>query len=64
MRDLKMKNINNLSKMDFHENDVFKFERMKTALGHASIDNGEMTPIYNVHFDREGKFIISGADDG
>ena len=37
---------------------------MKTALGHATLETGEMTPIYNVHFDREGKFIISGADDG
>ena len=37
---------------------------MKTVYGHAALDLGEITGIYNVVFDREGKFIISGADDG
>jgi hypothetical protein len=37
---------------------------VKTVCGHAAIDHGDMTAIYNVIFDREGKFIISGADDG
>jgi hypothetical protein len=37
---------------------------MKTVMGHAALDKGEMTPVYNVLFDKEGKFIITGADDG
>lgn len=37
---------------------------MKTIFGHAALDNYEMTPIYSVLFDKEGKYIISGADDG
>jgi len=37
---------------------------MKTVFGHAALEIGEITPLYSVFFDRDGKFIISGADDG
>jgi len=37
---------------------------MKTVLGHAALDNSEQTPIYNIIFDKKGKFVVSGADDG
>jgi len=44
--------------------EVSRFERMKTVFGHAIIDEGIVTPIFNVQFDKTGQFIISGADDG
>jgi hypothetical protein len=56
--------LSNHQKFNVHNFDASRFERMKTIFGHAALDNYEMTPIYSVLFDREGKFVISGADDG
>jgi hypothetical protein len=40
------------------------FERMKTVFGHAIIQDGCGTSVYNCKFDMSGEFIITGADDG
>jgi hypothetical protein len=37
---------------------------MKTVFGHAIIQEGSGTAVYNCKFDRSGKFIITGGDDG
>jgi hypothetical protein len=37
---------------------------MKTVFGHFLSDEGYSAPIFNVQFDKSGKFIVSGADDG
>jgi hypothetical protein len=37
---------------------------MKTVFGHASMDEGVVSPVYNMQFDKTGRFLISGADDG
>ena len=42
----------------------FKFKRMKTVFCHADHSTDEVSSIFNVQFDRTGRFIISGADDG
>jgi WD40 repeat protein len=39
-------------------------ERMKTVFCHADFNTNEVSSIFNVAFDKSGKFIISGADDG
>lgn len=51
-------------KLNLKYMEVSRFERMKTVFGHAIIDEGIVTPIFNVQFDKTGQFIISGADDG
>lgn len=40
------------------------FKRMKTVFCHADHSTDEVSSIFNVQFDRCGRFIISGADDG
>jgi hypothetical protein len=59
-----MSHLSHSQKLNLHTSNISRFERVKTVCGHAALENGEMTAIYNVIFDREGKFIISGADDG
>lgn len=44
--------------------EFFKFKRMKTVFCHADHSTDEVSSIFNVQFDRTGRFIISGADDG
>ena len=41
-----------------------RFKRMKTVFCHADHSTDEVSSIFNVQFDRTGRFIISGADDG
>ena len=41
-----------------------KFHRMKTVLGHAIMNEGSGTWVYNCKFDMQGRFIITAADDG
>jgi hypothetical protein len=64
MRQKNMSHLTASQKLNIHASNISRFERVKTVCGHAALDNGDMTAIYNVIFDREGKFIISGADDG
>jgi hypothetical protein len=45
-----------------HDNQMFS--RMKTVFGHAIIQEGSASAVYNCKFDLEDKFIITGADDG
>ena len=40
------------------------YQRMKTVFGHAIIQDGCGTPVYNCKFDKLDKLIITGADDG
>jgi len=40
------------------------FKRMKTVFCHADHSTDEVSSIFNVQFDRTGRFIVSGADDG
>jgi len=37
---------------------------MKTVFCHADFKTNEVSSIFNVAFDKSGRFIISGADDG
>lgn len=51
-------------KINLKKFEVSRFERMKTVFGHANIEDGSCASIFNVQFDKTGKFVISGADDG
>lgn len=48
----------------FSYNELANMERMKTVFCHADFNTNEVSSIFNVCYDRSGKFIISGADDG
>ena len=64
LRRSKFGNLETDQKRDLKIFDISRFERMKTVFAHALIDDGTVTPVYNVAFCREGRLIISGADDG
>jgi hypothetical protein len=40
------------------------FERLKTVFCHANMRTDEVSSIYNVYFDGQGKFIVSAGDEG
>jgi hypothetical protein len=48
----------------FAIDDLANMDRMKTVFCHADFNTNEVSSIFNVCFDRSGKFIVSGADDG
>lgn len=41
-----------------------EFSRLKTVFCHANFSTDEVSSIYNVHFDRKDKFIVSAGDEG
>ena len=44
--------------------ELCNLERMKTVFCHADFKTNEVSSIFNVAFDKSGRFIVSGADDG
>lgn len=59
-----IKSKDNLIRETIENHDSDKYKRMKTVFGHANILEGAAIAVYNVKFDLEDKFIITGADDG
>ena len=47
-----------------NEQKFSNLRRMKTVLAHIKHETEEGHSIYNAVFDKTGRFIISGADDG
>ena len=39
-------------------------KRMKTVFCHADHSTDEVSSVFNLLFDRTGRFLVSGADDG